>query len=477
MKKITALLYAAIFSACINAQTDSDPVIMKINGKNILRSEFEYNFNKNNGDNVVDKKTVNEYADLFINYKLKVEAAIDAGYDTLTSFKKEFRTYRDTQVLPLFVTPQQEEAEVRRYYNQMERMVGDAGMIHPSHILIRVAQDATDEERAKAKSRIDSIYAALMQGADFATLAAQCSDDKYTAPRGGSFGGWFTKGQAMLKEFEDVAFSLEKGQISEPFQSTLGYQIVKLNEKKMLEPYDSLRTQIYNFLSSRGLKNRLASQTIDSIVKASNGTLTTEQVIEQKISSLPSDSTNLIYLIQEYYDGLLLYEISSRNVWDKATTDTAGLENYFKENKKKYKWNEPRFKGIVFHCKDESLLKDVRRLLKETDEEQWVQTLRATFNHDTLKQIRAEKNIFKKGDNKFVDSLAFKAKNNAKPLHSYPFPGVYGKIIKQPEVWTDVKGEVVSDYQAKCEEEFVSALRKKYPFEIYDDVLKTVNKH
>ena len=79
-------------------------LIMKINGKDVPRSEFEYNFNKNNGENVVDKKTVDEYVDLFVNYKLKVEAALDARYDTLSSFKKEFRTYRDQQIRPYFVS-------------------------------------------------------------------------------------------------------------------------------------------------------------------------------------------------------------------------------------------------------------------------------------------------------------------------------------------------------------------------------------
>lgn len=477
MKKLFWLIYAVSFSACLDAQNENDPIVMKINGKNVPRSEFEYNFNKNNGDNVVDKKTVNEYADLFINYKLKVEAAIDAGYDTLASFNKEFRTYRDQQVLPLFVSPEDEENEVRKAYNQTKTMVGDDGLIYPAHILVRVPQDASDEDKANAKLRIDSIYNALQQGADFAAIAKQCSDDQYTAPHGGSFGVWFYKGQGMLKEFEDAAFALEKGEISTPFFSSIGYQIVKLIEKKNLEPYDSLRADIYKFLSSRGMKNRLAAQKIDSIIKASGGTLTQEQVIEQKINEISADSLDLKYLIQEYHDGLLLYEISSREVWSKSSKDTAGLENYFKENKKKYKWSEPRFKGVVFHCKDESLRKDVRRLLEKTEETKWVETLRATFNRDSVKQIRAEKNLFKRGDNSFVDSLAFKEKKAAKPLTFYPFPGVYGRMIKQPEDWTDVKGEVTTDYQEECERVFVNELRNKYPYEIYDDVLKTVNKH
>ena len=95
-----------------------DPVVMRINGKDVLRSEFEYKYNKNNTDGVIDKKTVDEYVDLFINYKLKVEAALDARLDTLSSYQKEFREYRDQQIRPLLVSPAAEEQEVRNYYDR-----------------------------------------------------------------------------------------------------------------------------------------------------------------------------------------------------------------------------------------------------------------------------------------------------------------------------------------------------------------------
>ena len=62
------------FGATANAQ-QNDPTIMTINGQPVSRSEFEYSYNKNNSEGVIDKKTVDEYVDLFINYKLKVAAA------------------------------------------------------------------------------------------------------------------------------------------------------------------------------------------------------------------------------------------------------------------------------------------------------------------------------------------------------------------------------------------------------------------
>ena len=62
---------------------NADPVIMKIAGKPVLRSEFEYSYNKNNSEGVIDKKNIDEYVDLFINYKLKVQAALEEQLDKL----------------------------------------------------------------------------------------------------------------------------------------------------------------------------------------------------------------------------------------------------------------------------------------------------------------------------------------------------------------------------------------------------------
>jgi hypothetical protein len=92
------------YAAALSQSQADDPVIMTINGEPDLRSEFEYSYNKNNSEGVIDKKTIEEYVDLFVNFKLKVCAALDAKYDTLTSFQQEFRQYRDQQLRPAMVT-------------------------------------------------------------------------------------------------------------------------------------------------------------------------------------------------------------------------------------------------------------------------------------------------------------------------------------------------------------------------------------
>ena len=102
--RIIISLATMLLSSVMAFAQQNDPVIMTINGNPIHRSEFEYSYNKNNTDGVIDKKSINEYVDLFVNYKLKVQAALDAKLDTLSSFKQEFMTYRDQQVRPTMIT-------------------------------------------------------------------------------------------------------------------------------------------------------------------------------------------------------------------------------------------------------------------------------------------------------------------------------------------------------------------------------------
>lgn len=475
MKKIAVFLSFICLSGFLSAQTD-DPVLMKINGKEITRSEFEYNYNKNNSKDVVDKKSVEEYADLFINYKLKVEAALAARYDTLSSFKKEFRVYRDQLIRPYFVTPEAEEAEVRDYYERLKHNVGSDGLILPAHIMVMLPQKASEAEQQRAKEKIDSIYEVLKAGASFEKVAKECSEDKMSAQRGGVI-AWISKGQTV-KEFEDKAFALKKGEMSEPFLSPMGYHIVLMKDRKQLESYDELKDQIRVFLEQRGMKDKIVSMALDSIARASNNQLTPEDILSQKAAELSAKDNNLKYLIQEYHDGLLLYEVSSREIWNKAANDEAGLEKYFKKNKSKYKWSDgPRYRGVVYHCKDEALVKEIRSFLKNVDEQQWIDSLRASYNKDSVQQIRAEKNFFKKGDNPYVDYLVFKVKEKPDPLKGFPYYAVYGKKLKKPKQWTDVKSEVISDYQSAQEALYVAELRKKYKVEIYKEVLNTVNKH
>lgn len=449
---------------------------MKINGKNILRSEFEYNYNKNNSAGVADPKGIKDYVPLFVNYKLKVEAAKDARYDTLSSFKKEFLMYRNQQIRSLLIDPKVEESEARKYYDQLKQNIGPDGLIRVAHIFIQIPQKASQDQIDKAKNKIDSINKEIQSGGSFGELAMKFSDDKMSSIRGGEL-PWLARKQT-IKEFEDVAFKLKPGEISQPFLSPLGYHIVRMLEQKQLEPYDTLRTNILKYLESKGLQDKLADQVLDSMVQASNQSLTVAQVLDRETDRLCAQDSDLKYLIQEYHDGLLLFELSSREIWQKAAKDEKGLSKYFRKNKKRYAWDKPHFNGVLYFYRDEALGKKIKKTLKKADERDWAKVMRKTFNKDSLSQVRASVKMFVEGDNPYVDYCVFDSKKKPNERKTYPYYDVYGrKLVKGPKKWTDVKNEVISDYQAVKEKEYIEELRKKYTVEFFEEVLKTVNKH
>lgn len=474
VRKFITTCWALLLGCMLWAQ--DDPIVMRINGKPVTRSEFEYSLNKNNTISNADRKTVDEYVDMFVNYRLKVEAALDARLDTLSTFQKEFRMYRDQQIRPLLLDSTVWETSIREEYNRYAAFIGEKGLVKPAHIFIRVNQKATKTEQNAAKARIDSIYNMLNLGVDFAFLAKDCSEDVATGRKGGEI-GWIAPKQT-LKEFEDIAYGLNVGEYSKPFLSTIGYHIVLLKDKKPVQPYEDLRDEIAIYLERNGRRDALLTQTIDSLAKVEGANVTAEDVMDREAEKYSSLNPELKYLIKEYHDGLLLYEICQRQIWDKAATDTLGIERYFEKNKKKYAYKEPHFAGIVYQCREKNQLKQVRKLLKKYPETQWVTAIRTTFNTDSVSQVRVEKKVFKKGDNARVDYLIFKTKKEPKLNKTYPYYDAYGRMLKKaPKYWTDVRSEVVSDYQDYMEQEFVKQLRNKYRVELYEKVLKTVNQH
>ncbi|MCL6642457.1 MAG: peptidylprolyl isomerase [Candidatus Bipolaricaulota bacterium] len=155
---------------------------------------------------------------------------------TLESFKKELRQavelhlqterLRDLVVGPIEPTDQ----ELSAYLEEHREDYDTPEEVHARHILIRVPEGASEAEIAQAKKQIEDIKKELEGGADFAELAKKYSQDPGSAPNGGDL-GFFSRGQ-MVKEFEEAAFSLEPGQVSDPVRTQFGFHLIKVEEKK-----------------------------------------------------------------------------------------------------------------------------------------------------------------------------------------------------------------------------------------------------
>ena len=358
MKK--SLIFAALCLSVLTAKAQSDPVVMTVNGVDVTRSEFEYSFNKNNSDGVIDKKNVEEYADLYAVYKMKVAAALDARLDTLTSFKNEFALYRDQQVLPTMTTDADVLAEAKAAYDRAKEQIGEKGLVLPAHIFLRLSTKATAQEQEQVRQRADSVYNALKAGADFAELCKQVSQDRRSAANGGQL-TWIGPGQ-VFPEFEEAAYALQTGEFSRPVLGADGYHIILMKGRKQLEPFDELKDQIVKSFEQQGIREAIARHRVQEVVAGSQ--MTSEQYMTQRADSLGAVDSEMKYLIQEYHDGLLVYEISNRQVWEKAGKDEAALDAWFRGHKNDYTWPEPRYKGIAYHVKDKADVKAVKRCVK-----------------------------------------------------------------------------------------------------------------
>ena len=175
-------------------------------------------------------------------------------------------------------------------------------------------------------------------------------------------------------------------------------------------------------------------------------------------------------LLNEYRDGMLLFEISNRRVWKAAGKDTAGLEKYFAENRGKYNWDEPHFKGIILSAKNDTILNMVKADMATMASDTLTDALHEKYGSD----IRMERMVVKQGENALADYLAFHVGEKPERKGYSECMILEGGVISQPQEMSDVRGAVTSDYQDVLEQLWKKELAKKYPAKINKKVLKQV---
>ncbi|MBQ7259617.1 MAG: peptidylprolyl isomerase [Paludibacteraceae bacterium] len=592
MKKAFLLLAVVAMSMGVMAQKET---LMTINGKAVSAEEFLYIYEKNNQAGAVDPKTMDEYLDMFINFKLKVAEAEAQGIDTTESFKKELKGYR-AQATPKYLQDEAamdsliemswrhlskdrraahiaiqcpasadsaaqaealakinearervtvgklkiERKKVKGKWKNIEKRMpveafdavarelstdpsvqetgGELGWITPfryvypleeatyntpigqisevfrtqygyhivlveeerdhvevkaAHIMKMVPADSLSEIK---KALIDSI-AKVVTPENFAEVAKMESEDRGSSSRGGDL-GWFGKGM-MVKAFEDAAFSMQAGEISAPVRTQYGWHILYKEAERGIQPLDSMRTQIErqvkrderakeadkSFIRKTRAEYNLPAEMSDADVKAY-----ADEHLEAKYPELKN-------LVQEYHDGILLFEVSLREVWDKAAKDTAGLEAYFKANKKNYTWEKPRWKGYMVQAKDKSSAKAAQAIIKSANPDSIQSYIAKRVNCDSVTYVKVQHGLWEKGKNAAIDKFGFKDKKvEYTPNEAMPEVVCIGKVLKAPEVWSDEKGKVTTDYQDYLEAEWIKQLRAKYPVVINEEVWKSIKK-
>ena len=211
-------------------------------------------------------------------------------------------------------------------------------------------------------------------------------------------------------------------------------------------------------------KNQL-SEIVKNTIKSSYQ----EELKKAEEEWLYENETEYRNLLNEYSDGSLLYEISLEKVWDKASKDEEGLNNFFEKYQKNYSFKEPHAKGILVNTGSDSLANVIRNRMTNLSEDSIVPTIKKEF----AGKVYIEKILIPKGINKLVDNLMFGATNEIpKGPNNGSFFIFNGRIITEPEELSDVRGQVTGDYQKELEMEWVEELKKVYPIKINKGEIK-----
>lgn len=149
------------------------------------------------------------------------------------------------------------DQDVKAFYDKNPDKLTRPERIHIRHILVKVAKDATPEDKKKAKAKADDVLVKLKAGGDFAKLAEESSDDPGSKARGGDL-SWVSRGQ-MVKPFEEAAFALKQpNDLSPVVESQFGYHIIQLLEHQGpgMVPYDEVKDKISGFLKQQQQKEK-----------------------------------------------------------------------------------------------------------------------------------------------------------------------------------------------------------------------------
>lgn len=654
MKKFTTLLIIFIIPLHTLLLAQDDKVLLTIDGHKITSEEFLRIYKKNQQNLKSGEKTdLEDYLDLFINFKLKVIEAQNMGLDTHGSFRKELENHRKelarpylrddetmnellreayerskqeikaSQILIKFPTPASYQDTLHAYekardirkriikkdetFSQVARATsddptvksngGDLGyftalqMLYPfenaaynmevneisfpvktrngyhlikkndhrkargkvkvAHIMLLAPNSMPKEKRQEKKEKINEIYHRIKEGAAFEKLARKLSEDKNSAQNGGEL-PWFGVGK-MVPEFEKTAFSVDdKGEISKPFKTSVGWHIIKLIDKKTLGSFEKEKEQLqrtlektprfqiardaliaglkkeyhfvermsnfrklYRFIKQPEEKDSIAWDQLnaypgnDSLFVIRDKLFHTgdfieylntppynfkkrfegqflldkayerfrkDMILDYEEKRLPEKFPEYKYLLKEYHDGILLFEIMDRKVWSKASEDTAGLKRYYENHKNKYMWEE-RFKGKIYICDNQKTLEKVKRLKKGG----FLNLFRKKHSDKEIlekinkkeKKLEIKEGLFHKGENPIIDYHTWDIeKKNESEKRAYL---VEGEIVPpEPKKLENIRGTILGDYQNHVEEQWIQKLKEKYTIQINQELLNEI---
>jgi peptidyl-prolyl cis-trans isomerase SurA len=423
------------------------------------------------------------------------------------------------------------------------------GKIRVAHIMKAIPQGSDEQNVIKAETEINDIYSRLKAGESFSRLAAELSDHKESAKKGGEM-NWFGTGE-IISDFAEPAFALkDTGDFTKPVRTPYGFHIIKLLERKPLAPWAEIKPifearinqsdidalgkrsfisklkKEYGFSINQEIRDWFVKNADSSIMsgkarfdsgKIPEGNIFTfacrsftakdfasflenrparynsknpgyyidssidvassEEIEKYEDSVLENKYPDFRYLMAEFHDGILLFDISSEKIWNRIQDDTAGLRNYYMSNRGKF-LSLKSIEGRLYTFTDKSgkkrLASAFRKFgnLPDCDER-----MQKAFNtaKDTL--LRISEGKWSAGNDPDIDALPW-----TPGIHHFVrggFPSVM-RIEKVNEpvslTFNEVQAEVISGYQDWLTDNWVKQLKEKYYVKVDSAVYEEVRK-
>ncbi|MGB3608217.1 peptidylprolyl isomerase [Psychroserpens sp.] len=418
------------------------------------------------------------------------------------------------------------------------------GQVTVAHIMIASKQK---DSSVVAKERIGQIYKKLQQGEKFESLAQQFSDDKSSSSKGGALQP-FSGGQLGSVEFENVAFSLENpGDMSEPFETSYGWHIVKLIGKKGVEPFEEVEAELQNKVSrdsrSQLINSAMVKKLMDTykviehngaktyfegvlnddyfkqawnepadfnaekpfltidkkvitykaffdhlikeqrkyanrkveakaVVNTEYNAFLEAEILKYREENLENENQEFAFVLKEYRDGLLLFDLMEKEVWNAASKDSVGLQNFYESHKTDYMWSD-RVEAVMFSSVSKSTMKKVEKELKKGVSEE---KILAQMNTDDKIEVISTTRNFERGSNDLPKDFNFKTgiSNIYEYNDAYHVFNVNEVKPAGQKTMQEARGKLVSDYQVQIEEDWVKTLNERYKVKVDASVLKRV---
>ncbi|MEL7144789.1 MAG: peptidylprolyl isomerase, partial [Bacteroidota bacterium] len=403
------------------------------------------------------------------------------------------------------------------------------GKVKVAHIMLRNSPNATEDQIMQQEQKINAIYAEIKEGKNWNQLVKDFSQDARSSNNGGEL-PWISTGN-FVPEFEKVAFGLsEPNDVSEPFKTIYGWHIVKLLEKKGLGPLDEVRDEISRRIE-RDSRSQIKNKEVIKRLKAENEFSANPSIIDQVIQQLDQNDTSNIdrgdvlftlkgnpttagdfvdylkesdvqtknqrdqynrfeknrilefesdqlevkypdyaNLLNEYRDGILLFDIMNEKVWMKASSDTTGLKKYYENNKSRYtRYNVTE--AVIFSSTEAEVISNVKAMLAENISRE---DIMKKINADAPLLLQSKEGSFEKGDNAMVDEAADGPFYETRDGEKYILVQVKNKFAEQLPKMKSIKGRLIADYQDYLEAAWIKDLKSKYTIEKNEKVLNKV---